>query len=166
MSLTPKYFRSDHKSMRGPKFSENIGPADQFPRNFGLPDQNFRRTKISVTILLKWLKQLSLCPVVLVNLGNKTVNLLCLFAMYRLNYNHFQDGGITTQSWSQSIRGTRCLRTTPGTHTYRSFSQNGRSESRRNLKIVLNSTPTTDFLLWVLPVHMAFYFYKCYSFPF
>ena len=48
--LTLKYFRSDHNSMRGPKFSENNGPADQFSRNFGPPDQNFRRTKISVTV--------------------------------------------------------------------------------------------------------------------
>ena len=47
--LTPKYFRSDHNSMCGPKFSENNGLADQFSRNFGPPDQNFRRTKISVT---------------------------------------------------------------------------------------------------------------------
>ena len=30
--------------------SENNGPADQFSRNFGSPDQNFRRTKISVTV--------------------------------------------------------------------------------------------------------------------
>ena len=49
--LTPKYFRSDHNSTRGPKFSENNGPADQFSRNFGPPDQNFWRTKISVTSL-------------------------------------------------------------------------------------------------------------------
>ena len=28
--------------MRGPKFSENNGLADQFSRNFGPPDQNFR----------------------------------------------------------------------------------------------------------------------------
>ena len=35
--------------MRGPKFSENNGPADQFSRNFVPPGQNFRRTKISVT---------------------------------------------------------------------------------------------------------------------
>ena len=46
--LTPKYFRSDHKSMRGPKFSEN---NDQFFRKVGPPDQNFRRTKISLTVL-------------------------------------------------------------------------------------------------------------------
>ena len=35
--------------MRGPNFSENNGPVDQFSRNFGPPDQNFWRTKISVT---------------------------------------------------------------------------------------------------------------------
>ena len=46
--LTPKYFRSDHKSMRGPKFSEN---NDQFFGKFGPPGQNFRRTKISLTVL-------------------------------------------------------------------------------------------------------------------
>ena len=97
-------------------------------------------------ILLKWLKQSSLCPVVLANIGNQTV--LCLFTMCRLNYNHLQTGRITTESWSQSVRSTRCLRNTPGTQTYRSFPQNGRSKSRfRNFKVALNSTPTTDFLL-------------------
>ena len=57
--LTPKYFRSDHNSTRGPKFSENNGPADQFSRNFGPPDQNFRRTKISMigqTVYLHFLR--------------------------------------------------------------------------------------------------------------
>ena len=98
-------------------------------------------------ILLKWLKQSLLCPVVMANLGNQTV--LYLFAMCRLNYNHFQTGGITTESWSQSVRGTRCLRNTTGTQlAYRCSPQNGRSKSRfRNFKVVLNSTPTTDFLL-------------------
>ena len=100
-------------------------------------------------VLSKWLKQSSLCPVVLANLGNQTV--LYLFAMCRLNYNHFQTGGITTESWSQSVRGTRCLRNTTGTQTYCSSPQNGHSKltkSRfRNFKVVLNSTLTTDFLL-------------------
>ena len=49
--LTPKYLRSDHNSTHGPKFSENNGPTDQFSRNFGPPDQNFRLTKISMTVL-------------------------------------------------------------------------------------------------------------------
>jgi len=40
----------------------------------------------------------SLCPVVLANLGNQTV--LYLFAMCRLNYNHFQTGGTTIESLS------------------------------------------------------------------
>ena len=97
-------------------------------------------------IPLKWLKQSSLYPVVLANLGNQTV--LYLFAMCTLNYNHFQTGGIITESWSQSVRGTRCLRSTTGMQTYCSSPQNGRSKSRfRNFKVVLNSTPTTDFLL-------------------
>ena len=112
-------------------------------------------------LLLKWLSltQSSLCPVVLANLGNQTV--LCLFAMSRLNYNHFQTGVITTESWSQSVRGTRCPRTTSGTHTCCSFHQNGHSKSRfRIFKVVLNSTCTYYFLL-----DMAFYFYKSYSFP-
>ena len=39
--LTPKYLRSDHYPMRGPIFSENNSP----------PDQNFRRTKIFVTVV-------------------------------------------------------------------------------------------------------------------
>ena len=112
-------------------------------------------------LLLKWLSltQSSLCPVVLANLGNQTV--LCLFTMSRLNYNHFQTGVITTESWSKSVRGTRCPRTTSGTHTYCSFHQNGHSKSRfRIFKVVLNSTCTYYLLL-----DMAFYFYKSYSFP-
>ena len=97
-------------------------------------------------ILLKCIKQSSLSPVVLANLGNPTV--LSLFAMCRLNYNHFRTGRITTESWSRSVRGTRCLRTTPGMHACRNFSQNGRSKSRfSNFKVVLNGTATTDSLL-------------------
>ena len=84
--------------------------------------------------------------VMLADLGNQTV--LSLFAMCRLNYNHFQTGRITTESWSRFVRGTRRLRTTPGTHAYRSCSQNGHSKSRfSNFKVVLNSTATTDSLL-------------------
>ena len=97
-------------------------------------------------ILLKCIKQSSLCPVVLAYLGNQTA--LRLFAMCRLNYNDFQTGRTATESWSRSVRGTRCLRTTPGTHAYRNFSQNGRSKSRfSNFKVVLNSIATTDSLL-------------------
>ena len=82
----------------------------------------------------------------LANLGNQTA--LRLFAMYRLNYNDFQTGRTATESWSRSVRGTRCLRTTPGTHAYRNFSQNDRSKSRfSNFKVVLNSIATTDSLL-------------------
>ena len=67
------------------------------------------------------------------------------FLSCRLNYNHFQTGRITTESWSQSVWG---LRTTLGSQTYRSSPQNGRSKSWFcNFKVVLNSTPTTDFLL-------------------
>ena len=88
----------------------------------------------------------TLCPVVLANLANQTV--LSLFAMCRLNYNHFQTGRITTESWSRSVRGTRGLRTTTGTHAYRNFSQNDCSKSRfSNFKVVLNSTAATDSLL-------------------
>ena len=84
--------------------------------------------------------------VMLANLGNQTA--LRLFAMCRLNYNHFQTGRTATESWSWSVRGTRCLRTTPGTHAYRNFSQNGRSKSRfSNFKVILNSIATTDSLL-------------------
>ena len=97
-------------------------------------------------ILLKCIKQLSLCPVVLANLGNQTT--LRLFAMCRLNYNDFQTGRTATESWSRSVRRTICLRTTPGTHVYRNFSQNGRSKSRfSNFKVVLNSIATADSLL-------------------
>ena len=70
------------------------------------------------------------------------------FAICRLNYNDFQTGRTATESWSRSVRGTRCLRTTPGTHAYRNFSQNGRSKSLfSNFKVVLNSIATTDSLL-------------------
>ena len=101
-------------------------------------------------ILLKCIKQSSLCPVVLADLGNQTV--LNLFAMCRLNYNHFQTWRITTESWSRSVWGTGCLRTTPGTHAYRNFSQNGCSKSRfSNFKVVLNTTATTDFFLYISP---------------
>ena len=97
-------------------------------------------------ILLKCIKQSSLCPVVLANLGNQTA--LRLFAICRLNYNDFQTGRTATESWSRSVRGTRCLRTTPGTHAYRNFSQNGHSKSLfSNFKVVLNSIATTDSLL-------------------
>ena len=106
-------------------------------------------------ILLKCITQSSLCPVVLANLGNQTA--LRLSAMCRLNYNHFQTGRTATESWSRSVRGTRCLRTTPetrsnpGMHTYLNFSQNGRSKSRfSNFKVVLNSIAITDsFLIYL-----------------
>ena len=53
--LTLKYLRSDHYSMRGPTFFEKIiVRRTTFPGNFGLPDQNFRRTKISVTEHSMW----------------------------------------------------------------------------------------------------------------
>ena len=79
---------------------------------------------------------------ILANLGNQTV--LDLFAMCRLNCNHFQTGRITTESWSRFVQGTRYLRTTPGMHTYYSFKQNGHSKSWfSNFKVVLNSTSTT-----------------------
>ena len=60
---------------------------------------------------------LILCPVVLGNLGNQTQTVLSLFAMRVLNYNHFEIERMTTESWSGSVRGTTCLRTTPCTQT-------------------------------------------------
>ena len=58
-----------------------------------------------------------------------------------------------TVNWVGSVQVTRCLRITPGIHTYCSFTQNGCLKSRlSNFKVVLNSTATTwpsarDFLL-------------------
>ena len=91
-------------------------------------------------------KTIIVMPCCAANLGNQTV--LSLFTMCRLNYYHFQTGRITTESWSQSVRGKRCLRTTPGTHAYHNFSQNGRSKSHfSNFKVILNSIATTDSLI-------------------
>ena len=113
-------------------------------------------------ILLKCIKQSSLCPVVLANLANQTV--LGLFVMCRINY-ILQTGRITTESWSQSGQGTKCLRTTPGMHAYCNFSQNGHLKSRfSNSKVILNSTATTWLPCIFHSVHMAFHFYKTYSF--
>ena len=58
-----------------------------------------------------------------------------------------------TVNWVGSVQVTRCLRITPGIHTYCSFTQNGCLKSQlSNFKVVLNSTATTwpsarDFLL-------------------
>lgn len=61
--------------------------------------------------------------------------------VFRLNYNHYQTGRITTESCCPSYKRS-------GTCTYCSCTQNGCSMSRFSyFKVVLNGKATTKFLL-------------------
>ena len=60
----------------------------------------------------------------------------------------FSNWGNHNRKLESVCRRYKMPENTTGTQTYRSLPQNGRSKSRfRNFKVVLNSTPTTDFLL-------------------
>ena len=53
-------------------------------------------------------KSIIVMPVVLADLGNQTV--LSVFAMCRINYNHFQTGRVITESWSRSVQDTSMVK--------------------------------------------------------